>query len=323
MTLITKKKPWNSCVEANSSLCSYLSYLSCCIWLSVLPHFHWQSVLTSLKGSRGNRRQEWIITFCDKDWADTQICNSHPLYHTVFFNAQHPSQHTRIRWRGYKSSKVVLCSNISHQAPGNSSALWPQGKGWKLTHTPLPCKEEQCRQCCRSSETGSNISPGRGTEQSSSSGYELSTKTGFIQQPQTDCTNMQASDHCNFLANLFLSKRSENNQEVVQKNTGNSSHVPMVKPVHGKHYKKKYNFCGRNLFKDLLTFRAKIFLFFFSSSEPWWDWALVSLLCWWIFKIKEKIEKYYIKILNVWKQHLGYKKTHCSYFVCLDFLFCF
>lgn len=58
-------------------------------------------------------------------------------------------------------------------------------------------------------------------------------------QPQTGWTNMQASYHCNFLANLFLSKRSENNQEVVQKNTGKSSHVPMVKPVGGKDYKNK------------------------------------------------------------------------------------
>lgn len=33
-----------------------------------------------------------------------------------------------------------------------------------------------------------------------------------------------------------------------------------------------------------LTFRAKIFLLFLSSSDPWWDWALVSLRCWWIFK---------------------------------------
>lgn len=29
------------------------------------------------------------------------------------------------------------------------------------------------------------------------------------------------------------------------------------------------------------TFLARIFLLFFSSSEPWWDLALVSLLCWW------------------------------------------
>jgi hypothetical protein len=33
-----------------------------------------------------------------------------------------------------------------------------------------------------------------------------------------------------------------------------------------------------------LTFRAKIFLFFLSSSDPWCDWALVNLRCWWIFK---------------------------------------
>ena len=33
-----------------------------------------------------------------------------------------------------------------------------------------------------------------------------------------------------------------------------------------------------------LTFRAKIFLLFLSSSDPWWHWALVSLRCWWIFK---------------------------------------
>lgn len=33
-----------------------------------------------------------------------------------------------------------------------------------------------------------------------------------------------------------------------------------------------------------LTFRARIFLFFLSSSDPWWDWAFVSLRCWWIFK---------------------------------------
>lgn len=33
-----------------------------------------------------------------------------------------------------------------------------------------------------------------------------------------------------------------------------------------------------------LTFRAKIFLLFLSSSDPWCDWALVSLRCWWIFK---------------------------------------
>lgn len=25
----------------------------------------------------------------------TQICNSHPLYHTMFFNVQHPSPHTQ------------------------------------------------------------------------------------------------------------------------------------------------------------------------------------------------------------------------------------
>lgn len=37
--------------------------------------------------------------------------------------------------------------------------------------------------------------------------------------------------------------------------------------------------CGRLL----PTFLARIFLLFFSSSEPWWDWALVSLLCWWSF----------------------------------------
>lgn len=110
-----------------------------------------------------------------KDWTDTQICNSHPLYLTVLFNAQHPPPHTQhtLRW----SQEQQGCSVLKHLQPGPRELQCPlttRERKETGTHTP-PRKEEEHRQCCRLQHL-----PSSGTEQSSSSGSELITKTGVL-----------------------------------------------------------------------------------------------------------------------------------------------
>lgn len=227
----------------------------------------------------------------------------------MLFNAQHPSPHTQhtLMWLQEQQG----CSVLQYLQPGTRELQCPlttRERKKTDTHTPSQKRRPMQTVLQEQSETGSNTCPGSGTEQSSSSGYELWTKTGFIQQPQTGCTNMQVSYHCNlnFLVNLFLSQRSENNQEVVQKNPGKSRvmylwlNLCMVNIT-----KRKTSFSVAETYLKIAYFSCQDlpFLFFFfravmrlSSCQPS---VLVNL------QNKEKVEKYHIKILNVWKQHLG------------------
>lgn len=113
---------------------------------------------------------------------------------------------------------------------------------------------------------------------------------------------MQVSYHCNlnFLVNLFLSQRSENNQEVVQKNPGKSRVMYLWLNLHMVNIiERKTPFSVGETYLQIAYFSCQdlpfLFLFFravmrLSSCQPS---VLVNL------QNKEKIEKYHIKILNV------------------------
>lgn len=136
---------------------------------------------------------------------------------------------------------------------------------------------------------------------------------------------MQVSYHFNlsFLESVLLSSRSENNQEVLQKNTGQNR--PAYLWLCMLNVKKKITvfFCVRNLFKDCLLFVLRSsFSFFLLQSHD--EIELLSAFCAGeSSKRREKTERDHVKILNVLRQGicLGCKKTHCSHFTCLVFFF--
>lgn len=135
------QKHWDSHVEASSSLSSYLSYLSCCILLSVLLHFHRQSVSTSLKMEQ--KKQKWIIAFQDKDWTVRFVTAI--LYCRRFITVQRHFSHTQLMLPWWQQQQG--CSSLTYLRASN---LWPQGNGRKLTHQK---GREIQTACCRSSLT--------------------------------------------------------------------------------------------------------------------------------------------------------------------------